>query len=107
MLPWRRKIEAWMRERYADRDIRAIIYKFSLIERRMDDMDEKMDAVVKKAEEVSAYVSSVVDQVKTALDYLRNHSDAGVAAAAEKVSDSLDAIAKKMSELGASGGVSE
>lgn len=67
-------------------------------------MSDKLDAMVKKADEVEAYVVSVVDQVKTALDYLRNHSDAGVKEAADKIGESLDGIAKKMAELGASGG---
>ncbi len=128
LLPWRRKVMQRLEEllpsdwqEKQDRALRAIVTELSYLKGRMDDMEEKLDAVVKHVDDVVAYGASVVDAVKKALEYLRalvekleaeGHSTAeldalkaDVTAAADHVEEKMKELEDKLHEVGASGGV--
>lgn len=115
LLPWRRKIEAWIGQDRQDSDISRLLYWVSKLEGRMDDMSEVMDALkveVAKLKDAVAANASSVEQLRKAYEYLRDHpkvvevikDDPALGAVVADIGDAAAKLADSVAKAGASGG---
>ncbi len=126
LLPWRRKVMRRLEEllpserlEALENNLDAIIDHITHTEKQMND---KLDAMDKKVDDVVAYAASVVDSVVTAMGYLRalaaklqqkldETPDAelallkdDIARATDHVDEKMKELEDKLHEIGASGG---
>ncbi len=126
LLPWRKKIEAWLGQDAQNKWIRQAVFWLSQLEGRMDDMDAALEAMEKKVADSVAHADSVAGQARDAIAFLRGEVEklkvalskvdpaagaelaalkADVAGVVDRVSGKMDELDADMAKVGASGGV--
>src|SRR4029078_8848185 len=111
MTPWRRKIERWIGQDRQDSNIRQLNYWLSILEGRVDNMSEVMEALkaeVAKLKDAVVAVGSAVVQLRKAYEQLRDHpkvvDDPELGAVVADIGDATGKLTETVAVAGASGG---